>query len=302
MADLPREVAGIDEVEILVIDDGSEDRTLETARRAGVDHMVGHTRNRGLASAFRSGLEASLRLGADVVVNTDADNQYCGRDVEKLVAPIVAGRADIVVGDRQTRQIEGFSGTKKALQWLGSFVVRRLSGTDVPDAVSGFRAMSRSAAMRINIISGFSYTIEMLIQSGKKGLAVQSVPIRVNPQTRKSRLFRSVPQFLSQSLATMIRTYAMYQPLRVFSLVGGLLLVSGGAPIVRFLYYFAIGDGGGHVQSLVLGASLWAAGFVTLLLGALADLIGSNRQLIETLLEKVTRLESELERSRESRR
>lgn len=293
LADLPHRIEGIDEVEVLIVDDGSSDGTVEVARRLGVDHIVRHTRNRGLASAFGTGLDACLRLGADLIVNTDADNQYVGQDIPKLVQPLLNGGADIVVGDRQTHAIEGFSTLKKLLQRLGSLMVRRLSNTHIPDAVSGFRAISRDAALRINIVSSFSYTIEMMIQAGKKQMSVCSVPIRVNPKTRESRLFRSVPQFVAQSSATMVRTYTMYKPLRVFTYLGALLAVLGGAPVVRFLYFFFVGEGDGHIQSLVLGAGLLIAGFVCVLIGAVSDLISSNRKLLEILLEKVRRLELE---------
>jgi glycosyltransferase involved in cell wall biosynthesis len=286
VADIPRQIEGIDRVEVLVIDDGSTDGTANVARQLGVDHLVRHTRNKGLASAFRTGLGVCLRLNADIIVNTDADNQYPGDEIANLIRPILEGRADVVVGDRQTRSLKHFSTGKRTLQALGSFVVRRLSDTEVPDAVSGFRALSREAALRINIVSSFSYTIEMLIQAGKKQLAVTSVPIQVNPQSRPSRLFRSVPHFIAQSVATMIRTYTIYKPLRVFTLLGLALVLLGLAPVARFLYFYFTGDGGGHIQSLVLAAVLLVTGFFTLLVGILADLIASNRKLIEMILER----------------
>lgn len=292
LADIPRQIDGVDRVEVLVIDDGSTDGTSDVARRHGADHVVRHARNQGLGRAFRTGLDASLRLGADIVVNTDADNQYAGSAIPALIRPILEGRAEIVVGDRRTDQVAHFSPGKKRLQRLGSLVVRELSGTSVPDAVSGFRALSRSAALRLNIVSTFSYTIEMLIQAGKERMAVSSVPVAVNPQTRESRLFRSVPQFLLQSLATMVRTYTMYKPLRVFTFLGLTLLVVGVLPVARFLFFYLQGQGNGHVQSLVLGGALVVVGFVSLLIGVVADLIAFNRTLLESLLEKVRRLES----------
>lgn len=291
VADLPRKIDGIDRVEILVIDDGSRDRTFEVAQELGVHHIVRHTSNKGLAAAFRTGLEACLALGADIIVNTDADNQYVGQDIPKLIQPIMEKRADIVIGDRETAEIEGFSAVKKTLQRLGSAWVRRLSATRVPDAVSGFRALSRQAAMQINIISTFSYTTEMLIQAGRKRMAVCAVPIGVNPQTRRSRLFRSIPQFITLSAGTMVRTYTLYKPLRVFTGIGLSFLLLGGVPIARFLFFYFAGDGSGHVQSLILGSVLLMIGFMTLLIGVLADLVSSNRQLIEMLLEKMRRLE-----------
>ena len=293
VADIPRQVPGIDEVEILVIDDGSTDRTAEVAQEIGVEHVVRHRNNKGLARAFRTGIDACLVRGAHIIVNTDGDNQYAGGDIAKLVAPILAGDADIVVGDRRTGSVADFSASKKILQALGSFAVRNLSGIRVPDAVSGFRAISREAALQINIISPFSYTIEMLIQAGKKDMAVASVPVGTNPKTRDSRLFKSVPTFMARSLSTMVRMYTMYSPLKVFFLIGLALALLGAAPIVRFVYFFLQGEGAGHIQSLVIGGTLVIIGFVTLLIGLLADLVNFNRQLIEMMLERVKRLEHE---------
>jgi len=286
VADLPREIPGVDAVEILVVDDGSTDATSAVALDLGVDHVVRHRRNQGLAAAFRTGLETCLRLGADVIVNTDADNQYAGGDVPKLLAPILCGEADIVVGDRQTATLDHFSPTKRLLQRIGSLVVSRFSETDTPDAVSGFRALTADAAREINVLSSFSYTIEMLIQAGKKRLAVATVPITVNPHTRPSRLFRSIPQFLLHSLTTMVRTYTTYHPLRVFTAIGSVLLLLGAVPVIRFLYFFSQGDGAGHVQSLVIGGTAIVLGGMTLLIGLTADLVASNRRLLEMLLER----------------
>lgn len=291
VADVPREVPGFDRVEILVVDDGSTDGTAAVARELGVDHIVRHRTNQGLARAFRTGLDACLSLGADVIVNTDGDHQYAGADIPRLTQPILDGTADIVVGDRQTHTIEHFSPLKRKLQSLGSSLVRTLSGTGVPDAVSGFRAISRDAALHLNIVSPFSYTVEMLIQAGSKQLAITSVPVGTNPPTRTSRLARSTPRFLSRSTTTMVRTYSMYKPLTTFFYIGAVLLVVGTMPIVRFLYFYFIGEGAGHVQSLVLGGVLVVVGFMALMIGLVADLIGFNRQLIEMTLEKVRRLE-----------
>lgn len=297
VASIPRQIPGIARVEVLVIDDGSTDRTSEVARSSGVDHLYRHPVNRGLAAAFQTGIDHGLRLGADVIVNTDADHQYPGADIPRLVAPILEGRADLVIGDRQTATLTHFSRGKRLLQRMGSAVARLLSGLDVPDAVSGFRALSREAALRTTILSSFSYTTEQLIQAGMLGLAVESVPVTVNPTRRRSRLFRNLPQFIASSAGTMVRTYTLVKPLRVYSLLGGLLAVGGILPIVRFLYFYAIGEGGGHVQSLVLGGVLLTLGFVTMLVGVLAELVSSNRRLSELALEKIRRLEIEIVRA-----
>jgi len=301
LADIPRAIPGIDKVEVLVIDDGSTDGTADIAHKLGADHVVRHVGNKGLAQSFATGIQACLRRGADIIVNTDGDNQYCGADIARLVEPILVGRADIVVGDRGSKTNPHFSFFKKGLQRFGSAVVRRVSGTAVPDAVSGFRAISREAALQVNIVSPFSYTIEMLIQAGAKRLCVTSVPIGTNAKTRESRLFRSVPHFLRRSVATIVRVYAMYRPLRVFCLIGGALVLAGAVPIVRFLYFYALGNGGGHVQSLVLGGVLIVIGFIALMIGLVADLIGFNRRLIELVLYKVSRLELERGVSQESK-
>ena len=291
VADIPRHIDGVDDVEILIIDDGSTDRTVDVAREIGVDHIIRNKRNIGLARTFRKGLDACLVRGADIIVNTDGDNQYAGADIPKLVQPILEGGADIVIGDRQTSKIPHFSPLKKFLQYLGSGVVRRLAGIWVPDTVSGFRAFSREAAIRINVVSSFSYTIETVIQAGKRQLAVASVPISTNPKTRDSRLFKSIPHFIQNSLGTMVRMYAMYQPLRVFFALGGIIMLVGLLPILRFLIFYFAGEGDGHIQSLLLGSVFVILGFITLVLGLVADLISFNRQLLELTLERVKRLE-----------
>lgn len=289
--DIPRQIQGIDAVEILVVDDGSTDRTVAVAREIGVDHIVQNINNKGLAAAFLAGLDACLRRGADIIVNTDGDNQYRGGDIGALVAPILKGEADLVIGDRRTDTIAHFSGPKRRLQWLGSMVVRLLSQTDVADAVSGFRAFSREAAMKMNVVSRFTYTIETVIQAGKQQLAVASVPIGTNEQRRESRLIDSVPRFIGRSIATMIRTYTMYKPLRVFTYIGLAFVLGGLIPSVRFLIYYFAGQSAGHVQSLILAAILFIVGFQVIVIGLLADIISVNRRLMEETLVRVKRIE-----------
>ena len=291
VAALPKAIPGIDEIETLVIDDGSTDGTAEVARRHGVQHIVRHRRNRGLAAAFQSGLDTALAAGADIIVNTDADGQYRGEDIAVLVAPVVAGEADIVIGDRGVGRNEHFHPVKRQLQRLGSMVVRRLSRTKVTDAVSGFRAISRDAAQRITITTEFSYTTDMLIQSGRKRMAIASVPIRTNSTERPSRLFKSIPQFIANTMITILRAYATYNPLRTFALMGLLITLVGMIPILRFLWFWIAGDGAGHVQSLVLGGALLILGTLTVIMSLLADMIGTNRKLLETTLAHIRRLE-----------
>ncbi len=291
ITDIPREIKGIDEVEVLVIDDGSTDRTVETAYQCGADHVIRHRRNRGLACAFRTGIDAALRLGADIIVNTDGDNQYSGSEIPKLIAPLLSERADIVIGDRQPWNVLHFSRRKKILQAAGSLFVRMLSGTDVPDAVSGFRAFTRDAAIRLNVISAFSYTIETIIQAGKNRAAIASVAISTNSTTRESRLFRSIPEFVGRSVVTLIRSYAMYRPLHVFFWLSMIPSLLGVGAIARFLYFYALGTATGHIQSVVLGGVCLLIGFIALMIGLVADLISFNRQLIEMVLERVRRIE-----------
>lgn len=291
---IPRQIPGIDLVELLVVDDGSTDDTAQVARALGVDHIVRHARNRGLASAFATGLDACLRLGADIIVNTDGDNQYPSERIPDLIRPIIDGKADMVLGDRQIERIAGLSVQKRLLSRFGSAMVRILSGTDVPDAPSGFRAYSKEAAMRLNVFTTYSYTLETLIQAGNQRMAIQYIPIVTNPQTRESRLFKSIGQYIQRSGATLLRSYATYQPLKVFLAIGAVILLVGLAGIGRFLYFYSIGSGSGHIQSLVLSGALLAIGFQVGLIGMLADLIAANRRLGEETLYRLRRLESEL--------
>ncbi len=295
LADLPREVDGFETVEWLVIDDGSTDGTADVARECGVDHLVRFTQNKGLAVAFQAGIDAALKLGADVVVNTDADNQYVARDIPKLVAPILANEADMVVGDRQVRRHEEFSRVKKALQVWGSWVVRHASGTDIPDTTSGFRAYNREAALRLNVVSRFSYTLETIIQAGKSDLAVTHVPIRTNPRTRDSRLFRSIAQYVTRSVETILRVYAMYEPLRVFAWLATLAGTAGLILFGRFAwFYFTEPAPTGHVQSLIVGAVLLVFAAQLAVLGVLGDLLRANRVLTERTLHRVRKVELQL--------
>lgn len=294
LAALPRSIPNIDEIEILVIDDGSADHTSEVAHASGVHHIIRHRRNRGLAAAFQSGIDHALHANADIIVNTDADGQYEGADIAELVRPIIMGAADIVVGDRGVANNKHFGPTKRRLQRLGSAVVRRMSNTDITDAVSGFRALSREAAQRITITTEFSYTTDMLIQAGRKKLKILSVPIRTNDTERPSRLFKSIPQFIMRQLATMARAYATYNPLRTFALIGMMIALAGLIPIARFLWFWVVGDGTGHIQSLVLGGTLLTVGVLSGLMGILADLVGANRKLHEKTLQRLYQIEDRL--------
>ncbi|HEX6738495.1 MAG TPA: glycosyltransferase family 2 protein [Vicinamibacteria bacterium] len=290
---IPRVIPGVDVVEVLVVDDGSTDRTSLVAREHGAEHIVRFTRRKGLAAGFMAGLDACLKLGADVIVNTDADHQYPGHEIPRLVAPILAGEADMVVGDRGVQQVAHFSWSKRRLQALGSWVVRWISGTRLPDATSGFRALNREAALRINIVSEFTYTLESIIQAGKKRLAITHLPIEVR-QTRPSRLFSSTWEYVKRSAATILRIYAMYEPFKVFVVMGSLLLLGGFAAGSRYAYFWAMGgDVRGHLQSAFLAVLLLILGFLTLLWGIMADLIASNRKLLEDLLYRVRKLELE---------
>lgn len=299
LKDLPKDVEGIDEVEVLVVDDGSTDDTAEVARKNGVNHIVRFKKHRGLAAAFSAGVESCLRLGADIIVNTDADNQYKGSEISKLVKPILRGEADIVVGDRQTQTIPHFSWAKKKLQKLGSLMVRILSKIKIPDATSGFRAINREAALKLNVLSQFSYTLETLIQAGKLNLAVKSIPIQTNKTPRKSRLFSNVFTFLTNSGSNILRTYAMYEPLKIFLVLAALFFILGLIPGIRFLIFFFSGKTGGHIQSLLLSAILLIISFLLAVIAILSDLISSNRKLIEEALWRIRRMESEKVEKRE---
>jgi glycosyltransferase involved in cell wall biosynthesis len=281
---LPRQIEGVDQVEVLVIDDGSSDGTLAAAKAAGADHVMTLPHHSGLALAFAAGLDACLRLGADLIVNTDADNQYEAGDIPKLVAPILRGEAELVVGDRGVLTNAWFSPLKRRLQAWGSRVVSRAAGLDIPDATSGFRAMTRRMAMRTLVLSEYSYTLETLIQAGNLHARVVSVPIQTNPPHRPSRLMRGVGDYLMHSSVTIVRSYTMYRPLRVFTIIGTVLFLLGAALLIRFLVFFFQGEGSGHVQSMIVSAVLLISGFQTWLIGLVADLISKNRKIMEEIL------------------
>ncbi len=291
LAALPREVKGFDKVEWLIIDDGSADNTAVVARQHGAHHVVRHTSNQGLARAFMTGIEASVRLGADVIVNTDADNQYDARDIPTLVEPICQGVAEIVIGARPITEIEHFSAAKKLLQKLGSWVVRTASRTTVADAASGFRAFSRDAAQRLTVFSDYTYTLETIIQAGQKNMAIVSVPIRVNPDLRPSRLVKSVPSYVFRSMLTICRIFVIYRPGRFFGVLGTLLLAAAFVPGLRFLALYLSGEGQGHIQSLILASILAGMGIQTLLAAVIAELLATNRKLLEDIRYSAKRSE-----------
>jgi len=289
--DLPKHIDGIDEIEYLIINDGSVDNTVEVARNWGVHYVVNFKRNKGLAKGFMAGLDACLKNGADIIVNTDADNQYCGEDIEKLVRPILDGKADIVIGERPIDETEHFSPLKKKLQHFGSYVVRKASQTDIPDAPSGFRAFSREAAMHINVMNNYTYTLETIVQAGRSSWAITSVPIRTNGELRKSRLFHSMGAYVKRSMVTIVRAYMMYRPLTFFTVLGLLPFIAGFGIGVRFLIYWIQGVGGGHVQSLIFASTLMLLGFMTFIVGLQADVIANNRKILEDIQYRIRRLD-----------
>ena len=295
---LPRSLPGIDQLETLVVDDGSTDGTSAVARQSGAQHVVSLPGHLGLAAAFTAGLDACLKQGADIIVNTDADNQYNADDIQRLVEPILAGRAQIVVGDRGVATLAAFSPLKRLLQRLGSWVVAQISGMPIPDATSGFRAITREAALHTLVLNEYSYTLETLIQAGARRMPVEYVSIRTNPQTRPSRLMRSIPHYLANSSTTIVRAYTMYRPLRVFTTLGLLMLFIGLLPVLRFLYYWVVEGSAGHIQSLILSAILLIVGFQVLLIGLVADLIGFNRKILEDVLYRLRRMEAMPEAAR----
>ena len=292
---LPRHIDGIDKIEYLIINDGSRDATVEVARNWGVDYVANFRTNRGLARGFMAGIDACLRNGADIIVNTDADDQYCGDDIEKLVRPILEERADIVIGERPIDDTEHFSPLKKKLQHLGSWTVRVASKSDISDAPSGFRAYSREAAMRLNVTNEYTYTLETIIQAGRTKLAMESVPVRTNPELRKSRLFSSMFGYVKRSMVTIVRSFMMYKPLRFFVEIGVVFFLLGVAIGIRFLFYYAAGRGGGHIQSLVLASILLLMGFQTCMIGLQADLIAANRKLLEDIQYHARKLDYDRE-------
>lgn len=288
--DLPKQIDGIDEIEYLIINDGSKDNTVQVAKEWGVHHVVNFRCNKGLAKGFMAGLDACLEAGADIIVNTDADNQYCGEDIAKLVAPILNEEADIVVGARPIDSTEHFSFLKKKLQHLGSWVVRKASRTDIPDAPSGFRAFSRDAAMRMNVVNDYTYTLETIVQAGRNKMAITSVPIRTNPELRKSRLFHSMWGYVKKSMLTILRAFMWYKPLYCFSVVAAIPALVGVGVTVRFLIYYFTGKGSGHIQSLILACTLLIIGFITFVIGLLADVIAANRKILEDTQYQIRKL------------
>ncbi len=292
LADLPKQIDGVDRVEVLIIDDGSSDRTIEVAHEHGVHHLVRFPQNRGLAAAWRAGIDACLRLGADFIVNTDGDNQYSGHSIPDLVRPVVVGEADVAIGDRKTSSIAHFSWVKKRLQTLGTMVVRGFSGTRVADATSGFRCWSREAATRMNLVNQYTYTLESIIQQGQSGLKIASVPIGTNPKLRDSRLFKSIRSYVQRSAVVILRSYLLYRPFRTFMALGGLVFAVGFGIGVRFVWYYAQGQGTGKVQSLILAAALLIIGVQLAITAMLADLVAANRKLGEEALVRLRRLEA----------
>ena len=291
--DLPKHIDGIDEIEYLIINDGSKDNTAEVARKWGVNYIVNFKKNKGLAKGFMAGIDACLRNGADIIVNTDADNQYCGEDIEKIVRPILDGKTDIVIGERPIDQTEHFSPLKKKLQHLGSWVVRVASDSDIPDAPSGFRAFSRDAAMRLNVTNEYTYTLETIVQAGREKIPMTSVPIRTNGELRPSRLFHSMMGYVKKSMLTIIRAFIMYKPLKFFTILGIIPFLIGVGIGVRYLVLLCCGVQGGHVQSLILSSILILMGFMTIVIGLQADIIASNRKLLEDIQFRIKKMEYE---------
>ena len=293
VADLPSQIDGIETIEYLIIDDGSTDKTVVIARECGVKHIVSFMANRGLANAFASGIDACLKLGADIIVNTDADNQYFGADIAKLVKPILENRAEIVIGERPIDKTEHFSKMKKRMQKFGSYVVRVASGTDVPDAPSGFRAYSREAALRLNVINNYTYTLETIIQAGHNRIPMTSIPIRTNPELRKSRLFKSMTSYMRRSAVVIVRASMMYKPLKFFSILGGLVSAIGMAFVIRWLVLYIQGYGDGNIQSLILSAMLIMIGIQFIIAGLQADIIAANRKILEDVQYRIRKIDCE---------
>lgn len=291
---LPKKIKGIDKIEYLIINDGSKDNTVEVAKKWGVNYIVDLKRNKGLAKGFMAGIDACLRNGADIIVNTDADNQYCGDDIEKLVRPILEGKTDIVIGERPIDQTEHFSPLKKKLQRFGSWVVRKASNSNIPDAPSGFRAYSRDAAMRLNVTNEYTYTLETIVQAGREKIAMESVPIRTNEELRPSRLFNSMFGYVKKSIVTIIRAFIMYKPLRFFTIVGLIPFMLGIILGLRYIIYIFIGTAGGHVQSLILASILILIGFMTIIIGLQADIIAKNRKILQDIQYHVRRLDYDI--------
>lgn len=298
--DLPKHIDGIDEIEYLIINDGSKDNTMEVARNWGVNYIVDLKRNKGLAKGFMAGLDACLRNGADIIVNTDADNQYCADDIESIVRPIIEGKTDIVIGARPVDDTEHWSPLKKKLQHFGSWVVRKASKSDIPDAPSGFRAYSREAAMRLNVVNEYTYTLETIVQAGRSKIAMESVPIRTNAELRPSRLFSSMFGYVKKSMLTILRAFMMYRPLMVFSVIGSTVFAVGLIIGIRFLVYYFGGNGAGHMQSLILASTLLLLGFQTFIVGLLADIISANRKILEDIQYHVRKLDFDKDTEKKS--
>lgn len=296
---LPKHINGIDTIEYLIINDGSSDNTVEVAQNWGVHYIVNFKQNKGLAKGFMAGLDTCLRNGADIIVNTDADNQYCGDDIEKLVQPILERKADIVIGERPIDQTEHFSWLKKKLQHFGSWVVRKASNTNIPDAPSGFRAYSREAAMQMNVVNEYTYTLEQIVQAGRTKIAITSVPIRTNAELRPSRLFSSMFGYVKKSMITIVRAYLMYKPMRFFLTLGCIPFLIGVGLGIRFIIFLSIGGGQGNVQSLILCSMLILIGVIIWVVGLLADVMAANRKILQEIQQKVRKIEYKIDENKE---